>query len=82
MSYRNLRFFEYGMTNAIKYKCGFACDSKPKRGKLAHIRKRRPQYVTDNKCTMLSLTEDGAITKIWSGYYSELLNETKRKGNY
>ena len=29
---------------------------------------------------MLSLTEDGAITKIWSGYYSELLNETKRKG--
>ena len=31
---------------------------------------------------MLSLTEDGAITKIWSGYYSDLLNETKRKGNY
>ena len=29
MSYRNLRFLEYVMTNAIKYKCGFACDSKP-----------------------------------------------------
>ena len=88
MSYRNLRFLEYVMTNAIKYKCGFACDSKPKRGKLAHTRERRPQdvtdyiYLNDNKCTMLLLTEDGAITKIWSGYYSELLNETKRKGNY
>ena len=50
--------------------------------------KRRPQDVidnislNDNTCTMLSLTEDGAITKIWSGYYSELLNETKRKGNH
>ena len=29
MSYRNLRFLEYVMTNAIKYMCGFACDSKP-----------------------------------------------------
>ena len=38
MSYRNLRFLEYG----------FACDSKPKRGKLAHTRKRRPQDVTDS----------------------------------
>ena len=55
-------------------------------GKLAHTRKRRPQDVTDNiylnDNNMLSLTEDGAITKIWSGYFSELLNETKRKGNY
>ena len=29
MSYRNLRFIEYVMTNAIKYKFGFECDSKP-----------------------------------------------------
>ena len=29
MSYRTLRFLEYVMTNAVKYKCGFACDSKP-----------------------------------------------------
>ena len=29
MSYRNVRFLEYVMTNAINYKCGFACDSKP-----------------------------------------------------
>ena len=57
MSYRNLRFLEYVMTNAIKYKCGFACDHKPaglpvtanpKGGKLAHTRKRRPQDVTDS----------------------------------
>ena len=51
MAYRTLRFPEYGMTNAINnyYKCGFACDSKIKRGntiditwyKLAHTRKRR-----------------------------------------
>ena len=53
--------------------------------KLAHTRKRRPQDVTgiiclnDNKCN--TLTEDGAIKTIWSGYYSQLLNETKRKGN-
>ena len=93
MSYPNLRFLEYGMTNAIRYKCEFACDSKPKRGNtidiglytLAHIRKRRPQdvtdniYLNDNKCN--TLTEDGAIKTIWSGYYSHLLNETKRKGN-
>ena len=52
MSYRNLRFLEYVMTNAIKYKCEFACDSNPKRGKLAHTttitRKRRPHDVIDN----------------------------------
>ena len=52
---------------------------------LAHTRKRRPQVVTenmylnDNKCN--TLTEDGAIKTIWSGYYSQLLNETKRKCN-
>ena len=52
---------------------------------LAHTRKRRPQdvtekmYLNDNKCN--TLTEDGAIKTIWSGYYSQLLNETKRKGN-
>ena len=43
MSYRNLRFLEYGMTNAIHYKCEFACDSKPKRGNtklLTYIRWR------------------------------------------
>ena len=91
MSYRNLRFLEYGMTNAIHYKCEFACDSNPERCNtidiytLPHTRKRRPQYVTgnmylnDNKCN--TLTEDGAIQTIWSGYYSQLLNETKRKGN-
>ena len=27
------------------------------------------------------LAEVGDIKKIWSGYYSEMLNETKRKGN-
>ena len=63
MSYRNLRFLEYGMTNAIHYKCEYACDSKPKRGNtidiytLAHSRKRRPQDVTDlngNKCNTLT----------------------------
>ena len=37
MSYRNLRFLEYGMTNAIHYKCAFACDSKPKRGNTIDI---------------------------------------------
>ena len=91
MSYRNLRFLEYGMTNAIHYKCEFACDSNPKRCNtidiytLAHTRKRRPQdvtenmYLNDNKCN--TLTEDGGIKTIWSGYYSQLLNETKRKGN-
>ena len=57
MSYRNLRFVEYGMTNAIHYKCEFACDNKPASlpvkanpngvtqltaHKLAHTRKRRP----------------------------------------
>ena len=90
MSYRNLRFLEYGMTNAIHYKCEFACDSNPKRCNtidiytLAHTRKRRPQdvtenmYLNDNKCN--ALTEDGAIKTIWSGYYSQLLNETNTKG--
>ena len=37
MSYRNLRFLEYGMTNAIHYKCEFACDCKPKRGNTIDI---------------------------------------------
>ena len=37
MSYRNLRFLEYGMTNAIHYKCEFACDSNPKRGNTIDI---------------------------------------------
>ena len=47
--------------------------------------KRRPQdvtenmYLNDNKCN--TMTEDGAIKTIWSGNYSQLLNETKRKGN-
>ena len=86
-----LRFLGYGMNNAIHYKCEFVCDSNPKRCNtidiytLAHTRKRRPQdvtenmYLNDNKCN--TLTEDGAIKTIWSGYYSQLLNETKRKGN-
>ena len=53
--------------------------------KLAHTRKRRPQdityniYLNDNKCN--TLAEDGDIRKRWSGYYSEMLNETKRKSN-
>ena len=48
--------------------------------------KRRPQYITDNiylndnKCN--TLAEDGDIKKIWSGYYSQMLNETNRKSNY
>ena len=52
---------------------------------LAHTMKRRPQdvtenmYLNDNKCN--TMTEDGAIKTIWSGNYSQLLNETKRKGN-
>ena len=74
MSYRNLRFLEYGMTNAIHYKCESACDCKPKRGNtidiytLAHTRKWRPQdvtdniYLNDNKCN--TLTEDDAIKTI------------------
>ena len=37
MSYRTLMFLEYGMTNAINYKCAFACDSKPKRGNTIDI---------------------------------------------
>ncbi len=47
--------------------------------------KWRPQYITDNiylndnKCN--TLAEDGDIKKRWSGYYSEMFNETKRKGN-
>ena len=69
---------------AIHYKCEFACDSNPKRCNtidiytLAYTRKRRPQdvtenmYLNDNKCN--TLTEDGAIKTIWSGYYSQLLN--------
>ena len=49
------------------------------------IRKRRQQhiidniYLNDNKCN--ALAEDGDIKKKWSGYYSEMLNETKRKSN-
>ena len=26
--------------------------------------------------------DDGDIKKIWSGYYSQMLNETNRKRNY
>ena len=32
MPYSNLRFPEYGMTNASNFKCGFTPDSNPKRG--------------------------------------------------
>ena len=89
MSYCTLGFLEYGMTNAINYKCGFARDSNPKRGntidiyKLAHTWKRGSQDITDNiylnhnKCN--TLAEDGDTKKRWSGYYSEMLNETKQK---
>ena len=51
--------------------------------KLGHTRKRRPQDITDNihlndnKCN--TLAEDGDIKKRWSGYYSQMLNETNRK---
>ena len=54
--------------------------------KLAHTRKRRQQditeniYLNDNKCN--TLAEDGDIKKIWSGYYSQMLNKTNRKSNY
>ncbi len=54
--------------------------------KMAHTRKRRPQditeniYLNDNKCN--TLAEDGDIKKRWSGYYSQMLNETNRKSNY
>ena len=41
-------------------------------------RNRQHIYLNDNKCN--TLTEDGAIKTIWNGYYSQLLNETKRKG--
>ena len=75
MSYRILGFLKYVMTNAINYKCGFARVSNPKRGntidvgihQLAHTRKRRLQYTTDNiylndnKCN--TLAEDGDIKK-------------------
>ena len=64
MSYRNLRFLEYVMTSIsaglpVTANLRVCLYSKPKRGKLAHIRKRRPQdvtdniYLNDNKCTML-----------------------------
>ena len=81
------------MTNAINCKCGFTRGTNHKRGniiaiynKLAHTRKRRPQdithniYLNDNKCN--TLAEDVDIKNIWSGYYSEKLNETNRKSNY
>ena len=74
MSYRTLMFLEYGMTNAINYKCAFACDSKPKRGNTIDIvgayheeattRHSNNIYLNNNKCN--TLTEDGAIKKIWS----------------
>ena len=55
--------------------------------KLGHTMRRRPQditddilYLNDNKCN--TLTEDGDIKKIWSGYYSQMWNETNRKSNY
>ena len=77
MSYRILGFLKCRMTNAINCKCGFARDSNPMQftyNKLAHTRKRRPQYITDNiylndnKCN--TLAEDGDFKKRWSGYYS------------
>ena len=37
-------------------------------------------YLNDNKCN--TLAEDGDIKKIWSGYYSQMLNKTNRKSNY
>ena len=92
MSYRILWFLKCRMTNAINCKCGFARVSNPKRRnilvtyKLAHTRKRRPQAITDNiylnnnKCN--TLAEDVDIKKRWSGYYSQMLNETNRKSNY
>ena len=54
--------------------------------KLGHTRKRRPPditdsiYLNDNKCN--TLAEDGDIKKRWSGYYSQMLTKTNRKGNY
>ena len=48
--------------------------------------RRRPQditgniYLNDNKCN--TLAEDGDIKKIWSGYYLQMLNDTKQKSNY
>ena len=81
------------MTNAINRKRGFTRGSNHKRGntiaiynKLAHTRKRRPQDTThnihsnDNKCN--TPAEDVDIKNIWSGYYSEKLNETNRKSNH
>ena len=53
--------------------------------KLGHTRKRRPPditdsiYLNDNKCN--TLAEDGDIKKMFSGYYSQMLNETNRKSN-
>ena len=92
MSYRTLGFLKYGMTNAINYKCGFARGSNPNGvTQLTYISWRilgrgdRPQditdniYLNDNKCN--TLAEDGDIKNIWSGYYSEMMNETKRKSN-
>ena len=77
-----LGFLMCGVTNAINYKCAFTSDSNPKRGntidifyyiyKLAHNRKRRPQYITDNICLndnkRNTLADDGDIKKRWSGY--------------
>ena len=45
MSYRNLRFLEYGMTNAIHYECQFACDSNPKRCNTIDIYTMDPAFV-------------------------------------
>ena len=54
--------------------------------KLTHTRKWRPQDITDNICLndnkCNTLAEDGDIKKRWSGYYSQMLNETNRKSNY
>ena len=85
MSYRILGFLKFLMTNAINCNCGLPVIATPKGViqltyiyKMAHTRKRRPQYITDNiylndnKCN--TLAEDGDIKKRWSGYYSEMLN--------
>ena len=81
------------MTNAIKCKCGFAHYGNPKMGNTIDIyvswgilgrgdhKTTDNIYLNDNRCN--TVAEDVDIKKImWSGYYSQLLNETNRKSNY
>ena len=53
---------------------------------MAHTRKRRPQDITDNiylyDNKYNTLAEDGDNKKRWSGYYSQMLNETNQQSNY